>query len=408
MNSNYDLERALLGAILEKPEIAESVFTRVPPQEFTGPNMSLAETLQAMSEGGGPITPTSLLTRLREAGLLNRVGGAPEIHSLSALGWRNAEDLDGMVGALEREVTRRQLRMVGTRMVQQSENYEIDPEWALDTAKQGLESITRGTVPLETLGWPSPMDDSKPPQWVIPGLLAADERVMLTGPEGFGKTMLIRQLVASVAVGRHPFTFREFTPAPALHLDLENPRYLTDASYRRIRNGLYSAGVEPGDLLHRLEPRVFSVENARDVTWLMRAVRTLQPALIAVGPLKNMSTADLNEERNAVRVQDVLNRIRAETGAALILEGHAGHAERDGKDKTGRPVRGSWRPRGSASFLGWPEFGYGLRPTTEEYETVRTAELVQWRKPRAEGRNWPQYLVQGTPWPWSEDTRREA
>src|SRR3546814_3245552 len=104
--------------------------------------------------------------------------------------------------------------------------------------------------------------------------------------------------------------------------------------------------------------------NSRDVAWLMRAVRAIRPKLIAIGPLKNMTTGDMNEERVAVKVTDMLNRIRAESGAALLVEAHAGH--------TGRGEEGRWRPRGSSSLLGWPEYGIGLSPKKEG--ALRTAE----------------------------------
>jgi hypothetical protein len=395
------MERAVLGALIESPEHIAETLDRVPPEEWSGPHVLFAETLEAMTEAAEPVDPVTLLDKMRRAGTLIRAGGGAMIHTLVAAN-TGTPALAYLVDALEVEAVRRQGQAVGTRLLQALDSVTVDPEEAIYDAKGRLDQVQQVRSIVQTEGWPEAEVDPQP-VWVIPGLLAEYERLMLTGYEGLGKTMLLRQLVVSVAIGRHPFSWEEFEPKVALHVDLENPQHLSDSGYRLIKNGMLRAQVDVPDLrsgteveqrdrkLHRITRYLWDAENSRDVGWLMRAVRILQPKLIAIGPMKNMTSGNLNDEDVAVRVMNVLNRIRAEVGAALIVEAHAGHGSRNKDDR--------WRPRGSSSLLGWPEFGLALVPV--EDQRVRSAELLRWRGPRAE-RDWPDGLVAGTPWPWVE------
>lgn len=390
----YSTEQTLLGWLIQRPNLIGPAFERVPPEQFTGPHAIIAETLEGMNSLGADVTPMTLLMRLQRNGTLARVGGGATIHTLVASCGVNGE-FTHLLDSLERNYLRRSARAIGQRLVQMTENLTIEPEEAAQHAREALENLGHVRTEIETIGWPDDTEQEEDPEWVIPMLMSVDERAFITGGEGLGKSMIIRQLVASVAVGMHPFGPYTFEPAPALHVDLENPRDVSNRAYRRIRNGLRSEDVYVPDLLHRLEPRQFDITNPQDVSWLMRAVRQVEPKMIAIGPLKNMTGGeDPNEERTAVRVQSALNRIRAETSAALVLEGHAGYSDRE-----------TWRPRGSSAWLGWPEVGLGLKPI--EFRPVRKAQLVEWRGARTEHRFWPQYITEGTAWPWVEDPRIE-
>ena len=81
----------------------------------------------------------------------------------------------------------------------------------------------------------------------------------------------------------------------------------------------------------------------------------------------------------------------------MLVEAHAGHG-------LGAGGKRDMRPRGSAAFLGWPEFGYGLRPAERAAgDSRRVADLVGWRGDREE-RDWPARLVSGGTWPWSAES----
>jgi replicative DNA helicase len=130
----------------------------------------------------------------------------------------------------------------------------------------------------------------------------------------------------------------------------------------------------------------------RDMSWLLRQVTTVKPDVVMIGPLCNLAPRALNSDDDAAPVIAAMNMIRAR-GACLILEAHAGHA-------LGPGGRRDMRPRGSSAFLGWPEFGYGLRWTEDPQGAVkRTVDMVSWRGDRDE-RPWPEMLTAGGVWPW--------
>jgi replicative DNA helicase len=59
------------------------------------------------------------------------------------------------------------------------------------------------------------------------------------------------------------------------------------------------------------------------------------------------------------------------------------------------------RPIGSSLWMRWPEFGIGIRPTSEETR-LRTVDVESWRGPRAQ-RPWPRRMEEGADgWPWME------
>ena len=389
------IERSVLGALIESPELIADSFLRYPPQEWSSRYVPVAEALESMAHAGSPISVESLLAHMQRLGTLNRIGGGAALFELTEHRAVPVAALHLLEG-LETHALTRSAGAVATRLHQRLESHAWTPEDAVASAQAELGALQQvSTGVLDSLDWPEGDTDPEP-EWVIPGLLAEDERLMLTGWEGFGKTMLIRQLVASVAVGRHPWDFTEMEAGKVLHVDLENPQWVSDHGYRRLRNGLRLAGVQPlPGLLHRITPRSFDASSSADVAWLMRTVRRVQPRLIAIGPLKNMSSGNLNDEEHAVKVTNALNRIRAESGAALVVEAHSPHGARE-----------YWRPRGSSSFMAWPEFGLGLKPISKP-PAHRSAELVQWRGTRVMGRHWPQYLVESTVWAWTEDPRIE-
>jgi hypothetical protein len=231
--------------------------------------------------------------------------------------------------------------------------------------------------------------------WLIPDLLERGDRLMLTGFEGLGKSMLTRQLAVTAAAGIHPFrTAMTFEPRRVLYIDCENSERqsrrkfwpLARASVR-VRRRVPDGGMR---LLHK--PNGLDLTREEDTDWLLERVTAHQPDVLFIGPFYRLHNTNMNDELAARRVVTVLDRARNSVGCALVIEAHAGH----GNQIHERDVR----PRGSSLLLGWPEFGYGLAPVEKDKKFVR---LRAWRGPRDE-REWPKQLMWGDPdsWPWME------
>jgi replicative DNA helicase len=130
-----------------------------------------------------------------------------------------------------------------------------------------------------------------------------------------------------------------------------------------------------------------------NVAWLERWVTACTPAVLVIGPLYKLHREDINGETAARALTVELDSLRARHNVAIITEAHAGHAKGDDGKRL-------MRPRGSSLFLGWPEFGIGLRRSSDDPNG--TADVVAWRGHRDDGRMWPDRLFKGRPGliPW--------
>lgn len=284
---------------------------------------------------------------------------------------------------------RRDVIRQAIRMRQRAEDPESDPQAIVAETVNALTRIRDlGAPDIETKSLGELMDTPDDPyDWVIPGLLERMDRLVITGEEGLGKSVFLRQLALMGAAGLHPFTKRDIPPIKSLIIDLEN----TERHVKRQLRAMYQqAKLHGRDTSHRVDidcrPGGIDICKDRDLSWINRVLDATQPDLLVIGPLYKLAPRALQTDDHVAPVIAALDSIRAR-GITLVMEAHAGHAE--GKD--GRNMR----PRGSAALMGWPEFGYGLR-----WNEVGDVDMVAWRGDRDE-RDWPLRIKRGGQWPWT-------
>lgn len=237
-----------------------------------------------------------------------------------------------------------------------------------------------------------------PSDWVVPELLERGDRLIWTGFEGLGKSMCVRQIAICAAAGTHPFTGEPITPQRVLFIDCENSDRQSRRHFRKLERTARMRGFPVPEGAFRIIQRPGGVDLTReeDAAWLLERVTAHKPALLVVGPFYRLHAADTNEEKAARTVVAALDAARVKADCALITEAHAGHGE--GYNR-------SVRPTGSSLFMRWPEFGYGIKPATDEADEnghCRHVAVVPWRGPREE-RHWPRELIWGAhdlDWPW--------
>ena len=299
---------------------------------------------------------------------------------------------------------RRNLIDVHTRGLQRAYESESDYETQLQQAEAELARVpARDTGNVDTLATLGEfLGQTVPePEWVIDGLLARGERLILTGTEGGGKSTLLRQVGLCTAAGIEPFTGRRIEPKTVLMIDAENPMFIMQKRYGELRRAIHAHGATIADTAVWIDrrPDGINLAEAGDRRWLQRRINVVNPDLIVIGPAYKLHTAgnDDKDETIARCVTFVLDDLRGT--AALVLEHHAGNEQAGGV----RPVR----PFGSSLWRRWPEFGYGIRPSrlpkhisAEEAERRRIVDLVPWRGARDE-RAWPRQMESGgdgLPW----------
>lgn len=246
--------------------------------------------------------------------------------------------------------------------------------------------------------WEFIATEDEPYDWIVPGLLERGDRLMLTGFEGLGKSMLVRQMATMIAAGIHPFTWKPIQPHKVLLIDCENSERQSRRKFRPLAAASIKHGHRVPDgglrLIHR--PAGIDLTRDEDAAWLLERVTAHQPDVLFIGPFYRLHATNLNDELACRKVVAVLDKARTSVDCALVIETHAGHAE------TGLNKR-SVRPRGSSLLLGWPEFGFGLAPAEDPKPGRPCTDVVvkPWRGARDQ-RDWPARLTWGDPagWPW--------
>jgi RecA-family ATPase len=231
------------------------------------------------------------------------------------------------------------------------------------------------------------------PDWVVPGLLARGDRLVLTGSGGLGKSTLLRQVAVCAAAGIDPLdwhTGKTFDPVKVTILDHEN-------SDHQLKTRLWPMLKETRAAGRPVEDRLtvgghgnpLNLLDASTALSLLRTIEHDQPDLVYIGPVYKLHNDDPDKEVVVKKITHVLDQIRA-TGAALITEAHHTKASKQG---------GSLEPSGSNLWTWWPELGFGLRLMPDSDASMRLCSLERWRLDRVQT-TWPNYVNAGGPWPW--------
>lgn len=394
-----NLEHAMqtaVGVALEHPDQISKILSSCRIEDFTSPFLQILEAVEGVRSAKAEISALSVGDEMTRRGTIGRIGGRATIHGIAQYGFGDA---DYACAIIARHSKLRRLEALATQTKYDIDKPDADPlliaQAAADQAQGIIEHIeSEGDITTPTLG--EFLDQPDPPyDWVIPGLMERGDRMILTGSEGLGKSVLQRQIAVCAAAGVHPFTHERIKPQVVLYVDCENGPVKLRRALRPLVIAGKQHGTDPRDRMW-LEaiPAGLDLTKPEDQTWLLRLVSAIQPALLFIGPIYRLHEANPNDEEPARKITRVLDRCRSAANCALITEGHAGHAY----GNTERPIR----PTGSSLWLRWPEFGYGIRAGDNFDKNDRHVDVVPWRGDR-EQRDWPTRLKSGRQWPWESD-----
>jgi len=238
--------------------------------------------------------------------------------------------------------------------------------------------------------------------WIVPYLLRRDDRLVLTGSEGAGKSMLTRQIAMCAAAGLNPFTLEETEPRSVLLVDCENPFQIVQRTLAQISKPIRNRLRNPDGLHVVRRPQGLDLGDSRNRMALRSWCRQARPDLLVIGPVYKLHTGgDMREEDLARKVVEVIDDIRTEFRCCVILEHHAPKGLNGKRDLA---------PIGSSLWMRWPEFGIGLDVdmSVEALAEGRYGKLRHWRGQRDE-RDWPWKIYEGAPGelPWCDERNRK-
>jgi replicative DNA helicase len=384
-------ERAVIGGVLAAGTIPDGVTLPT----FYDPHLEqVARAATALAAKGEPTDPVSVRAALLRSGVRGPSVDGVWLFDVMQAGCLVAQ-ISHHVGTLRELATRREVIAAAGRAWQAALNPSSDPFDVAADLWVTAAAIAETGDPVR----PSPLVDGADfvagetsYDFLIPGLLERGDRLLVTGGEGSGKSVLTRQLAICAAAGMHPFAGDRHDPVRVTLVDLENgTRHLRRALLALWEHAtLIGRPIARGFLTVESRPSGIDLTGPEDRLWLQRLCDASRPDLLVIGPLYRMHAADMNAEEPARLLTRTIDGLRAQHGCAVVMETHSPHG------LTGHTR--SLRPIGSSLFMRWPEFGYGLRPDGED----GVMKLGSWRGPRDE-RDFPHQLVRGGPqeWPWS-------
>lgn len=419
---SYDLmsEQALLKIAMGGDALALQLCGDLIEMFWDNRHRLLASVLSGMYHHGQYVDPVSVLAVVTAEGQITKLPG-PYLHTVHT-GPGDHEGVIWYAGRVREMAARRGLREATLRVTQKMEwgwanGDDVEVAAALREfrgACDAVEATSRG----EEQGGPQPLseflDGPTDEDWLVPGLLERRERIILTGSEGLGKSVLCSQLAACMAGGVHPFTGSVLGSGNrgvrVLVVDAENSAVQSRRRYRsiiakvdRLRVGV---GLEKVDwksqALIDIRPEGLDLLTGRDVGSVEHAIGVSAPDLVVLGPLYKLFNADPSDEKAVREVAGVLDGLRSRHGFALLLEAHAGK----GEDHSGAR---RMAPIGSSLWMRWPEYGFGIRRSREAKSEVRPelVDVVSWRGTREE-RQWPGHLRHGSKLPWEPTAERDT
>lgn len=403
--NDLDAERTWVAALLLAPARDQRrILQQLAAADFYRPAHGMIHAAaQALVDDGEPVDPITLAARLQARGDLTRIGGPPYLTACLQM-LPVVSNAAAYADRIKSLAQRRALIEAGTRIVR--DGYDPAAGDVAEVAEQAVARV-REIRDAGRAAEDSPVTDiwdflegEDQPDWLVPGLLERCDRLILTGGEGGGKSVLMRQLAVTLAAGIHPFqhTPNPLGPCRVLVLDCENSEEQNRRRYRPLMNTAAAAHlpVKRGQLAIDCRPEGVDLTRADGRSWLMRRVEQYAPDVLVIGPVYQLHAGDPNDEKHARAVTVALTEARVTAGCALLMEAHAPHASGYGPR--------ALRPAGSSLWMRWPEFGFGLRPVPDERsaDEDRARLLVPWRGMR-DDRQFPQWLRQGrgvSSWPW--------
>jgi hypothetical protein len=352
--TNVDAEANLLAALLQDGTQITPVLDVISPDDLWEPRSQLLlSTMASLAAKDVPVDPRRVSDELMRTGQLTQVATwLPNLVTRDHVMPLQAPYYAGMVLRASRQ---RQLQALSTGVAQRAIAPDADPDEILDfvddESRRMRQQLNAIDGPLPTISELASRDNTM--RWVVPGLIAEHDRIILVGHEGFGKSLCVTQIAMAAAAGVHPFTHHRIPQTRVLVVDCENdPDTVTDRADLLLSLSLKD-GLNPSDHITYVErPGGLELSKGQDASWLSRLVARTRPQMLVIGPLYRLTESDLAKDEASRGVIAALDRVRLRAGCALLMEAHVGNEGIRKEEHVFRLVD----YRGKRSKREWPEY----------------------------------------------------
>ena len=373
-----DAERDVLSSMLNSRAARETALELLLAEDFYEPaHATLFAAISRLVQHGRAVDVATITATLNGQGAWTRES-LLSLHQQAPFSY-NARDYCAIVAD---RAARRLIMQVGARAAEAAADLTVPTGRTAEEASAALTDAVMGRVEPVVL-WEEFIADPGEPEWLVEGIVARGDRLLLVAREGGVKTTVLRQCAAMFSQGIHPWWERSVPPIRVLFVDCENPAPLSRRMFSRLHATARRASqdFDPSRLAVMMRPEGIDLTRRPDQAWLYGLCEQHRPDLLLIGPAYKLHDAEEESSSDVKRVLRVLDGLRARHRLALWMETHAPH------ESFSRG--GVLRPAGSRLWMRWPEFVIGLEPQSprEQYPV----ELSFPRHARDE-RGWPRLI----------------
>lgn len=366
MKTYYDAEAEakLIGSAIAVERTRDVVFAQVSASDFYDVrNQRVFEWVLDRYMGGAlPADSRDVFTELMREDVLDRTELAPYFY--------DSPTVTPIIEKLQSLERARRLQRAAQRAI---DTLAVNPEQSatlVSDLKREIDEIDPAAAHGEKLWtWSELAEEDFQPDWILPDLLDRDHVVMVTGPNGGGKSTLCLQLAVSAAIGVHPWTAQDIERRRVLYIDAENSPGVV-ARKKRIAAKMVDLGDDPDVANIRFRFGGVNLADPADRLRLEHHMQSFEPDMVVLGPIYKMYDGNGHEDSwraEARSVQTWVDRVRRRYNFATLIEGHPPKGD------------GSGAPKGDSSWASWPYFGFCI---TLDDNRRSLAEVTPWRYPR--------------------------